>query len=429
MTPEPVVPFGDIPLPALLPYVGAIALVSGLALAVILLRPPRRLEPVLLLYQLFVLLFLLGDTVTRFSSVMWVERLGIALLYSGSIPAAAACWILALRFAEVQGRPFPWAAPVWERVPIVLSAVAWAVMITNPLHGQFLTPVIGEHNIHHWAWFCTVPLGYALAAGALGLHLLLAWSTPDRVVRGNAILMAGAVGVTMGFNFLSQFESLLPFDPTVVGLGGASAIFLYGAYRTQLFSLLPVAVAETTRYDPNGQILVDLEGRWLRSNPAAVKLLGAGLEQPGRDVIALLAARLEARSRGALDAEDLRRRLLGAPRARQETLGPLCAGEGHWVDVTATPIPRLEGRARAISLRLGDVSDRVAAEEQLRRARREIRNLVAERREVDGLLGEILSHVTRGDRCDESERARRALRAAGRTAERARALTGAVPRH
>lgn len=415
-------------LPALVPYGIAIALVSGLVLSIVLRRPPRVLWPALLSYQLFALLYLVGNAITRFSTVSWVEQLGIALLYSGAFGAAAACWVLTLRYAEAQGRPFPWARGAWVRGPMLGCGVAWAVMVSNPWHGQFVTPVIGAHNDHHWAWWLFVPIGYGLVVASLALQGLLAASTRDRVVRRNALLMAGGMLTTLVFNALSFVPSLpLPFDPTVVGLGGASAIFLYGAYRTQLFSLLPVAVLEATRHDPSARILVDLEGGWLRSNAAAGKLLGPSLRQPGRDVVSLLARLLRDAEGEAIARDELARRLLQGPRARHELVGPLRAGDGHWIELTATPIPRCEGRARAVALRIQDVSDRMAVEEQLRRARNELRNEARERHRVDTLLGDILRDVGRASAAlDDPRCLRDLLRRIRRAAEQARELSGVV---
>ncbi len=411
-----------------LPYSVAIALVAGLALSVVYRRPPRCLFPVLLNYQLFVLLYIVGDMLTRLSQDLWVEQLGIALIYSGSIPAAAACWILTLRYAEAQGRPFPWARGWWVQGPIVASALAWTAAITNPLHGQFLTPVIGAHNEHHWMWWTFVPVGYGLVAGSLLLYGLLAATAADRLVRRNALLMAGGLAVSFLSNFFSYITKFsFPVDPNVIGVGTTSGILLYGAYRTQLFSLLPPAVVEASRADPSARILIDLEGGWLRSNAAAVKLVGSDLSQPGRDVMALLARRLRGADRERLGRDDLAQVLLHAAAAGPQVLGPLCAGDAHWVEIAATPVPESEGRPQAISLRVEDISARMAVEEQLRRARQELFNQVGERRQVDALLGELLRDAARvtSEADDPAQVVRLALRIE-RAASRARQFTGAV---
>jgi len=271
-----------------------------------------------------------------------------------------------------------------------------------------------------------VPWGYAVVQGSVLLYGLLAWKARDAVVRRNALLMAGAILVTLAFNYLSYTPSFrVPFDLTVVGLGCASGMFLYGAYRTRLFSLLPKVVVESVRYDPNGLALVDLAGLWLRSNPAASKLLGDDLRGPGRDVISLIARRFRGVEGEALRELDLRRLLLQGPRARRETIGPLQAGDGHWIEIIATPIPRSEGRAQVVSLRFQDVSERIAAEEQARRARHELFLEAGERRQVDRLLGEVLRDIDLASSGVAPERADLLARIRY-TVEQARQMTGIV---
>jgi hypothetical protein len=411
----------------LIPNVIAIGLVAAMLVAVTARRPPTSLWPVLPLYQAFVLLYLVGDAITLVSTDMATEQLGIALLYSGSLPAAVACWVLAIRYAEAQGIPFQWAKGWWIRGPVAITAVAWLVMITNPLHGVFLTPVIGDHNIKNAGWSLLAPWGFAFVYGSVGLYCILARRAKDPAVRRNALVMATALFVTLAFTFLSHNAPWLPFDLTVVGLGGASVLFLVGAYSSRLFSLLPLAVIEAARNDPNGLVLVDLEGCWLRSNLAASKLLGDELQRPGRDVIALLARRLRGSDGETLRSDELVRDLLRGPRASKQVLGPLMAGEGHWIEITATPIPQFEGRARAVSLRLQDISERVAVEEQLRRARRELRIESGERRQVDRMLGEVIRHVDKAVAAlEKAECKPPRLGRIREIAEQARQLTGVV---
>lgn len=412
----------------LLPNAIAICLVAGLAISVIARQPPRRLQPALLSYQICALLYLVGDAITLVSRDMLVEQIGIAILYTGAIPAAAACWILTLRYAEAEGLPFRWATGWWIRAPIAICAVSWGVMITNPWHGQFVIPVIGADNVHLWGWWLLVPWGYGLVNGSLLLYGALARRAREQSVRRNARLMASAIFATLVFNFLSYLPQIpLPFDLTVVGLGCASAIFLYGAYRTRLFSLLPAAVLESARQDPSGLVLVDLDGTWLRSNPAASKMLSTRIERPGHDVIGTVARRLRGPDAEPLRRRELARRLLEGPRAARQTVGPLHAGDGYWVEITATPIPPSEGHARAVSLRFEDVSARVAAEEQLRRARRELATETAERRQVDRLLGEILRDTGLAEaELARPDRAKRLLARIRDTAEQARQMTGVV---
>jgi PAS domain-containing protein len=271
----------------------AAGLFMGLLALLGLRGPARRLRNPLLAFHVFVLLFIVGNAITLVSADMFWEEVGIAVLYSGSMPAAVACWLIALRYAEVQGEPFAWAGRWATRVPVALTALAWAVMITNPWHGRFLVPVIGAHNVHLALWHPLVWLGYALVSGSVVLLGLLAWRSPERSVRRNAALMGVGISVTLVANALSYVvPPVVHIDITVAGLCLTSLVFLYGAYRTRLFALLPIASREVLRHDPDALLLLTPDGRLLGSNPAALDLLGLGAPAPGTSAFALLAARL-----------------------------------------------------------------------------------------------------------------------------------------
>ena len=356
-------------------------LVAGLAIYVTLRRPPAALWPVLPLFLVFVLLYLLGGAITQVSRDLVSEQLGIAVLYSGSLPAAAACWILAIRYAEAQGLPFRGLGARWIRLPMVAAGLGWGAMITNPWHGHFLTPVIGAHNAHHWLWWLFVPAGYALVTASLFLYAATAQRARDPLVRRNALIMASGILLTLVFNFVSYVPSLpLPFDLTVVGLGAASALFLFGAYRTRLFSLLPLALAQVIRLDRDGFVLVDAEGFWLHSNPSAAALLGVELERPDTDVFALLARQLRNSDGSELGRDELARQLFEQPKTVD--LEYRFGREGsRWLRVSARPAPARGGHTLAVAVWIVDVSVARNAQEELSHIRDELEVRVSERTE------------------------------------------------
>ena len=93
--------------------------------------PPRRLRGPLLAFDLFVLLYIVGDAITLTSPDLYWEQLGIAILYTGSLPAAAACYRMALRYCEEQGHPSALGARLWPLAAFAAFA-SWLVVLTNP---------------------------------------------------------------------------------------------------------------------------------------------------------------------------------------------------------------------------------------------------------------------------------------------------------
>ena len=145
-------------------------LVLGLAGALLGQQPAERLARPLWAFLFLSMLYIVGDAFTQLSdrvesSLFW-EEVGIALLYTGAIGGAATCWLMPIRFAEVQHCRPSWLGPLWARIPLALSAAAWLVMITNPWHGRFIVPVVGALNGYTTLWYPLVYLGYAQVARA-----------------------------------------------------------------------------------------------------------------------------------------------------------------------------------------------------------------------------------------------------------------------
>jgi len=386
----------------LLPNLIATVFVAGLAASVALRRPPKPLWPILLIYQVFVLIYLIGDAISRVSEEMWVEQLGIALVYSGAIPAAYACWLLTLRYAESQGLPFEWARGPWIWLPGGLSAVAWGVMITNPWHGQFVEPVIGSVNVQQPAGFWLTAASYILPWASFALFLSLTIRAQDTRVRLNALMMATGIHTTLILNFVSfspRFQA--PFNLTVLGLGMTSALFLYGAYYSRLFGLLPVALREILHHDSDGVMLLELDGRWIYSNPAAERMLDGTSTAGNLNGIDLLHTQLRDTDGFAPERALLERTLLVGEVGHQcstTKLGEMQLGGDTWVDLTSTPLPSRRTRRRVVaySVRIRDITDlrevtgRLRAAEE--RQRFESRLARAQRLESLGVLAGGIAH-------------------------------------
>src|SRR5262245_38764688 len=93
-----------------LPSLVAVSVLSGLAVYLYLRRPPEPLWPVAFFCQFFALLWAVGEAATHFATDLEQEMLALLILYSGSIPSAAAWWILAVRYARARNNGPAWLA-------------------------------------------------------------------------------------------------------------------------------------------------------------------------------------------------------------------------------------------------------------------------------------------------------------------------------
>jgi signal transduction histidine kinase len=375
----------------LLPAAVAVPTLLGLSVLLYLRRPPEPLWPVAFICQVSALLWAVGDLATHFSTDLAQEARALTLLYTGSIPTAAAWWILAVRYARIHTRVPAWlAGPAIEAGPAALAAAGWLAFATHPWHGQFVTPVVGGPNLHHAGFWATVSFSYAEVAGA---SVLFAWVARRQSARErhNAWLLAGATMAPLAANAAYLFvRAGSTLDFTALGLCVTSAAVLFGVRWTGLFRLQPVALAEVLRRDPNGVLLVVPGGRLLFWNPAAERTLPGLALAADLEVVPRLAERLLHEDGSPVDPVRLVHRLLGA---RPQSGGEVFAyasgtPDARWLQLSAARIPGRSGRLAAIQLRVGDVS-------RLRRIEQERRALEAELRRAEklGSLGLLAGGV------------------------------------
>ena len=359
----------------------AAGLFLGLIAMLQLRPPPRRLRGPLLAFDLFVLFYVVGDAITLTSPDLFWEQLGIAILYTGSLPAAAACFRVALCYSEEQGYPFRRGARLWP-LAVCATSLAWLVMVTNPWHGRVLVPVIGANNDHLMLYAPVVGVGYGLTVAATALFARLALRAADPKVRLSAWAMAVGPFSTMVLNWTAGYMPLLvPWDLTVTGLSLTAIVFLAGAYRTRLFNLLPVAYSEILRHDPDGILLAGPEGSLLQSNPAAGKLLGHVPPGSSADLFAWLSERLIDADGRELSSSALRQRLEGAEDPDALNFA-VCGEPDRWLRASLTPIPPPPSPREAICVRLVDVSRERRVALALQGAHDELEVRVGERTEA-----------------------------------------------
>ena len=113
--------------------------VAGFALA----RLPRTgVRLPLYFLVLSGVLWAVGDLIADGATDVTTKQLGISILYTGTITLPALWWIVALRWAREVGAALPLRSAAWRSVPLWWAGAMWLVMITNPWHGSFISPVV-----------------------------------------------------------------------------------------------------------------------------------------------------------------------------------------------------------------------------------------------------------------------------------------------
>jgi hypothetical protein len=115
-----------------------------------------------------------GDLLADAATTSSEKLIGISLLYTGVITMPALWWTIALHWAGDVGARLALRSPAWRWVPLGWAAAMWLAMITNPWHGHFLTPVVGDRNLYQPLWFAMAVPNYALILAALAVEISVA---------------------------------------------------------------------------------------------------------------------------------------------------------------------------------------------------------------------------------------------------------------
>jgi signal transduction histidine kinase len=389
-------------------------LLAGLAVVLWVRRPPAPLWPIAFACQILALLWVVGDLWASHAASLFQKQLALALLFTGSLWIAAAWWETTRRYVVWHGLARRWMRSRWARLPLWLAGFSWLFALTNPWHGQLMEPVLGARNEYRWGLYA---LAYWNWGVTLATFALCAWAARRHTsseVRSKMRLLALATLAPLIASLAHSFAPRLPReDITALGLGLASATVIYGITRVRLFSLLPVALHEILRRDPDGVLLLDRGGRLLLWNPAAEKLLETLLLEPDMPLFDVLAKRLEAEPGGPRlsGAHELTELLTQSGECRPVFRYVGWGGE-RWLRLSVAPIPGRRGRIAVACLRVEDATreERAARERRDRdeRAHRE------ERAESLALMAGGIAHDFNNLLAAIDGRARLALQDVGR---------------
>ncbi len=332
-------------------------------------RLPRTpIRPILYAFLCSGVLWAVGDLIASGATGAGWKEAGLVILYTGAITLPALWWLVALRWADDVEAGLPMRAPVWRWLPLGWATAMWLVMITNPWHGAFLTPVIGGHNIYHPLWYAMALPNYALILASLGVELEVARRVARREVRRQASFMIAASGFMLLCNAL-YVSGLVELNATVVSLSASSALLLVGMAREGLFGVLPAAFSAIAAGHPDGLVVVGPDRRVRYANGRAHELLAPFAPSPNLRILeAFQNAGLvtEVDDGGELGSDELWWERLASPVG----LTVRMTGGNRWLHLGATPVQGRGRGERGYCLRIGDATARKRAELQAAQTRR-----------------------------------------------------------
>ena len=336
--------------------------IAGIALASV---PRGRTRPPLFAFVAAGILWAGGDLVADGARDPLTKQVGIFLLYSGSITLPALWWVVALRWASDAGARLPFQSRAWEVAPLAWSGLMWLVMASNPLHGAFLTPVVGGYNVYHPLWYAMAIPAYSYILAAFVLEVIVARRVPRKEVRHQAAFLLAASAVTLVGNVL-YVTGLAPVNLTVPVLSVSVSLLLVGMARDGLFGVLPSALSALAAEHPDGVVVIGPGGYVEYANARARELMAPVELDATRGVLDLLR---DPALRAETDLEGDPGRWWQALQGPTGLLFQVRAEPRRWVQATARPIPGRRGRGARLLL-LSDVTQRRRIERQRLRNRR-----------------------------------------------------------
>lgn len=353
----------------------ALATVAGCLAYVVVRPPPRALWPSLPVALALYVVWMIGDLGTTRD----LERphLWLTLLHGAGVLEVCAAWIVGLRFAEAYGRPFSWARSRWVYAPVGVSLLFAAIVVTNPWHGQYLTPVPGTRSEYHWLADATAVYGHGLSAVVVVLFAVVRARHRSWLVRRKATLLMAAYAAGPICNLLYAFwpGTAPPFDMTVVAIMWSTSLVMVGIYRSGLFNPLPVALPEVIAHDPSPVVLVDPRGYPFLANEAARACFPASAWTPDVPFYRHMAEVLRTVDDAALEADELERQLGGDDEAPYGRTYAFAGPPRRWMRIQRSPIRTSAGLEVGSCIRFHDVTALLEAEASVRTSEARFRAL------------------------------------------------------
>ena len=259
---------------------------------------------------------------------------------------------------------------IFFTVPILTQII----IETNPYHHWFIREIefkqdgilmgLAQISYGGFFWFHTI---YSYVLVLVGIGLMIAMSVRTfKLYRMQSLTLFIAVLLPLlgSINDSKVFMAGIPFPIVPICFAMMGVLIAWNIFRYRLLSMIPVARDTLVESMQDSLIVIDVDGRVIDINPAALALLNRSVE----DVIG------KSTQEVFLDWPEDFHRFLEKAEAREE-IRLVQEDTRHCFDTRVTVLNPHRGRSHGKMIVLREITQRVEAEEQVQKSLDDIRKL------------------------------------------------------
>lgn len=228
------------------------------------------------------------------------RELMMVLLHACFAVSSLCWWWLALRMAQMQGRPVAASRALTHVLPVLLVGVPLAFGLAG-VPATFVSHGEPQGFVYHVGWYVVVLSLTCVSIATIVLGVHRAWTA---AVAEDRLQFACVAAVTVAPLMLGAVAAIQqgPLELMSVGYGVSCAIIIVAMYRGQMSPGLGLSLDEVWATDPNACLVLDRHNRLVYANDTARQLL-PGATGRGKPVGEWLSAAVTGRNREPVDID------------------------------------------------------------------------------------------------------------------------------
>ena len=230
------------------------------------------------------------------------RELLLLLLHACFAGSALCWWWLALRMAQMQGRPVGLPRALTHLLPVMLVGVPLLLGFAG-VPGTFVSHAPPEAFVYHPGWYVLVASLCAVSIATIGLGAHRAWTASVAEDRLQFACIAAVAVVPTALGCIAAVQQG-PLELMSVGYGVSCAIIIVAIYRGHMSPGLGLSLDEVWATDPSACLVLDRYNRLVYANESAQALL-EGASERGKRVRDWIAAAVTGRNGEPVDIDAL----------------------------------------------------------------------------------------------------------------------------